>query len=217
MFTVYTVGHSTYSPDLFLNLLQRHDVNCVIDVRSVPYSRYVMQYNRESIQAYLKRNQVLYLYLGKELGARPSDTTLYAAEGYLDFGKASQSGLFQSGIKRVLAGLQKGYRIALMCTEKDPIDCHRAILIGKELQNNSCSVIHIEEDGKTETQAQLEERLLNHYFPNWGQEALFVDEDNLTRDELTLKSYQLKNKEIGYSLDTGNKEVSHEDLYGGVY
>ncbi len=160
---------------------------------------------------------MLYLYLGKELGARPSDTTLYAAEGYLDFEKASHSGLFQSGIKRVLAGLQKGYRIALMCTEKDPIDCHRAILIGKELQNNSCSVIHIEEDGKTETQAQLEERLLNHYFPNWAQKALFVDEDNLTRDELTLKSYQLKNKEIGYSLDIGNKEVGHENLYGGVY
>lgn len=218
MFTVYTVGHSTYPNERFIQLLNNNEINCVIDVRSIPYSKYAGNFNKDKIQPYLKNNRILYIFMGKELGARPEDTNLYAPEGYLDFEKVSQNGLFQSGIARVLSGLQKGYRIALMCTEKDPIDCHRAILVGRELEKRDCSVLHIEEDGKFETQGQLEQRMLNHYFPNWGQQAMFVEHDtNVTRDELILKSYHLKNEEIGYRLETGYKEVVHEDFYDRVY
>lgn len=94
MLTVYTIGHSTYPYDYFLDLLMSHDINCVIDVRSMPYSKYAVNYNKDRIQLFLKSNQILYMFLGEELGARPADTNLYSKEGYLDFEKVSNSALF---------------------------------------------------------------------------------------------------------------------------
>jgi len=208
LFTIYTVGHSTHSHEHFLELIKSKDINCVVDVRSVPFSRYANNYNKDVIKAFLNRNHLIYLYMGEELGARQSSPSLYTPEGYLDFEKTSKSKIFLSGIKRIMDGLEKKYSITLMCTEKDPIECHRAILVAKELIKNGCTVIHIMDNGQTQTQDQLEQRMLDHYFPNWGQQSLFEEvESNLSRDELILKAYQLKNKEIGYSLNSGQKEV----------
>ncbi|MEL1135054.1 DUF488 domain-containing protein [Desulfitobacterium sp. THU1] len=210
MFTVYTIGHSTHSHEQLLKLLKEKDINCVVDVRSVPYSRYANLYNREVLKAFLNTNKIIYLFMGKELGARQASPLLYTPEGYLDFEKTSKSDVFRSGIKRVLVGLEKNYIIALMCTEKDPIDCHRAILVGKELKEVGCSVRHILEDGKIETQEELEMRMINTCFPDWRQLSLFAEQDSiLQKDELIIKAYRQKNTEIGYKQESEQEEVTN--------
>ncbi len=213
MFKVYSIGHSVYPNEFFFSQLRKYEVDCVIDVRSIPFSKYASQYNKDKIHEYLKRHGLMYLFMGEELGARRSDLTLYNAEGYVDFEKVSRSDLFLVGIERIMVGLQKGYNIALMCTEKDPIVCHRAILVGKGLQDCGCAVSHIKEDGNTETQSQLEERMLNHYFPNWGQQSLFVDQENAySHNDIVTKSYRLKNADIGYRLESEYREVIQASL-----
>jgi uncharacterized protein (DUF488 family) len=208
MFRVYSIGHSVYPNDFFLSQLRKNEIDCVVDVRSTPFSKYASQYNKDKIREYLKRNGLRYLFMGEELGARRSDLTLYNVDGFVDYEKVSRSYLFLTGIERIMAGLQRGYSIALMCTEKDPIVCHRAILVGKGLQDCGCVVSHIKEDGDTETQSQLEERMLNHYFPDWGQQSLFIDQENdYSRNDIVNKSYRLKNADIGYRLENGYREV----------
>ena len=208
MHRVYTIGHSVYPNEFFLSQLQKNEIDCVVDVRSIPFSKYASQYNKDKIHEYLKRNGLRYLFMGEELGARRSDLTLYHADGYVDFEKVSRSDLFLVGLERIMAGLQEGYNIALMCTEKDPIVCHRAILVGKGLQDCGCAISHIKEDGNTETQSQLEERMLMHYFPNWGQQSLFVDQEkDYSRNDIVIKSYRLKNADIGYRLESRYREV----------
>ena len=140
MSVIFTVGHSSHKINHFLKLLQMHSVNCLIDVRSRPYSKYAPQFNMDKIQDILNNNHIHYIFMGKELGAKREDRTLYTSEGYLDFEKVRETSLFISGIDRIKNGLEKGYNIALMCTEKDPIDCHRNILVARELYKHNYSI-----------------------------------------------------------------------------
>lgn len=94
MFRVYSIGHSVYPYEFFLSQLRKNEVDCVVDVRSTPFSKYASQYNKEKIHEYLKRHGLRYLFMGEELGARRSDLTLYNVDGYVDFEKVSRSDLF---------------------------------------------------------------------------------------------------------------------------
>jgi uncharacterized protein (DUF488 family) len=113
---IYTIGHSTHQPDYFLELLQTVDINCIIDVRSVPASTYNPQYNQDLFKRFLKNNHITYLHFAQEFGARQTDFDLLDNEGKLDFEKVRKTRSFHYGIERVWQGVNKGFRIAMMRT-----------------------------------------------------------------------------------------------------
>lgn len=205
---IYTIGHSLYSIDQFSELLNKYDINCVIDVRSTPYSKFSPQFNTNELKRFLNNNQKYYIFMGEEFGARRSETALYDTNGLLDFEKVIKSNLFQSGVKRVKSGLNKEYKIVLMCTEKDPLDCHRSILVGRAFHYEKFEVLNIHEDGSIENQTELEERLLNLYFPNRNQTNIFdFLEGEKSKEELVLEAYRLRNKDIGYKFENEAKII----------
>lgn len=156
---VYTIGHSTHSAEVFLALLREHQVDAVADVRSSPSSRFNPQFNREALEQFLKTNGIRYVFLGKELGARSDDPSCYR-DGRVQYGRLAQTPLFQSGLDRVLQGAVR-YRVALMCAEKEPLECHRTLLVAKALAARGQSVLHIHAGGHVETHEAAMERLID--------------------------------------------------------
>jgi len=143
--TIYTIGHSNYPIDKFIALLKQHGITGVSDVRSQPYSRYCSQYNRENLQKTLKENGIEYVFLGEELGARREEQECYE-DGVVKYDKIEQLDIFKNGLEKLKKGARK-CTMAIMCAEKDPLNCHRTILISKNLKNQGVQVKHILEDG----------------------------------------------------------------------
>jgi uncharacterized protein (DUF488 family) len=156
--SIFTIGHSTHGVDRFLDLLTQHGIQVVVDVRSAPYSRYNPQYNQIALEASLKNQGIRYLFLGKELGARSEDPSCYVG-GRVQYSRIAQTECFRSGIERVKKGSQS-YRIALMCSEKEPLECHRTLLVSRVLSEEGMSVLHIHADGQLEEHGTAMDRLL---------------------------------------------------------
>src|SRR5258707_92198 len=125
--TIYTIGHSTHPIEQFVTLLKSVSITAVSDVRSRPYSRMNPQFNREPLKATLRAEGIKYVFLGKELGARSDDQSCYR-NGQLQYDLLAGTELFRQGIERMKEGA-RSFRIALMCAEKEPLDCHRTILV----------------------------------------------------------------------------------------
>jgi uncharacterized protein (DUF488 family) len=144
-------------------------------VRSTPYSRRNPQFNSEQLAAVLEANGIAYVFLGKELGARSEDPSCYEA-GKVQYQRLSQTPLFHRGIERVLAGIER-YRVALMCAEKEPLDCHRTLLISLALERRGAAVIHILADGRIETHLDTMLRLIAK--TGLAKDDLFADRTQL--------------------------------------
>jgi uncharacterized protein (DUF488 family) len=153
---IFTVGHSNHSLERFLQLLAGARVTAIADVRSRPHSRWASQFNKQALGASLGENDVAYVYLGKELGGRPEDPALLK-NGKPDYDAMSRSLSFGAGIDRIIEGA-KTHRIALMCAERDPLDCHRFLLIGRHLASRAIPVAHILASGEVEDQDKTEAR-----------------------------------------------------------
>src|SRR5438067_1016033 len=155
---VYTIGHSNHPISKLVELLLEHDITAVADVRSHPYSRFSPQFNREGLQAELSTAGITYVFLGRELGARSEDPNCYE-NGKVQYDRLARTAPFREGISR-LADSAGDYRITLMCAEKDPLTCHRAILICRHLAAKGIGAKHILEDGRIETHEAAISRLL---------------------------------------------------------
>lgn len=203
MSSLFTVGHSTYEIDYFINLLKTYEINCIVDVRSTPYSKYSTQYNKDAIKMSLKSNNISYIYMGTEFGARRSSKDLYTREGYVDFERVKHDQDFKAGIERIKVGLKKGYNIAFMCTEKRPDECHRCILVGRNFKDLGYEVINIINESEYKSQEEIEMDLLEIYYPDRNQIALIPDMNlaNKSHKDLINDAYKLRNKEIGYKGD----------------
>ena len=195
---LYTVGHSSHSLEEFLSLLQRHGINCVVDVRSVPASKYAPQFNEESLRRFLKLHNIQYLPFGDEFGARRTDCI--NDEGQVDFEMAVTTPLFQQGAERLMKGLERGFRIALMCSEADPLECHRFSMVSRYLHNQGIEVFHILKDAELATQSEVEKRMVNEFLHSRKYRLAEVDElfGTYTAEDQLNDAYKLKNKEIGY-------------------
>ena len=156
--SLYTIGHSNHTIEKFIELLQANQIEAIADVRSSPYSRYTDQFNKEKIRATLQDYGIAYVFLGRELGARPQNPAYYE-NGKASYKRIAAGEEFKHGLERLIEGYKK-YRIALMCAEKDPLDCHRTILICRELKDKIPNIKHIKEDGDVESQQQVEIRLI---------------------------------------------------------
>ena len=156
---VLTVGHSTHPLEAFVALLRRHAVTALADVRSTPYSRFNPHFNRKSLDRDMNARGIAYLFLGRALGGRPDDRSCYE-NGQVRYDRVAGTALFREGIDRVVRGAQDN-RIALMCAEKEPLDCHRTILVGRSLVERGVAVAHILADGRLEPHDDAMDRLLD--------------------------------------------------------
>ncbi|UBF26717.1 DUF488 domain-containing protein [Kovacikia minuta CCNUW1] len=155
---LFTIGHSNHEIETFIALLHQHGVTALADVRSHPYSRYVPQFNQSPLRAALQDGGIRYVFLGRELGARAEDANCYL-NGKAVYEKIAETQPFAEGIQRLVRG-SATQKIALMCAEKDPITCHRAILVCQHLRPFNLEIHHILRDGGLESHIHLEERLL---------------------------------------------------------
>ncbi len=150
---IYTVGHSNHPLESFLELLNAHGIEVLVDTRSSPYSRYAPQYNRESLKASVEERGVRYLYLGKELGGRPHGLEYYDEDGHVLYGRVAESDFFREGIQRLEKGVRT-YWVALLCAEENPQGCHRKLLVSRVLRERGMSIQHIRGDGRIEDDAE---------------------------------------------------------------
>ena len=188
---VYTIGHSNHTIDYFRELLEAHNVNCVIDVRSVPASAYNPQFNKDSLSNYLKFNNITYLHFGDEFGARHTEKDLLDDFGKVDFDNVRKTEKFLLGVERLKGGLSKGFTVALMCSEAEPFDCHRFSLISYYLVRNGFIVRHILKDKTIIENSELEIRLLKKYDKVIPKPTLF-DTKVLSETEQLNMAYRFK-------------------------
>jgi uncharacterized protein (DUF488 family) len=186
---LFTIGHSNHPTEAFIQLLHRHGVTAVGDVRSKPYSRYVPQYSRESLKAALTRAGIAYVFLGKELGARSENPACYK-QGKVQYDCLARQPQFAEGVRRVIEGMQR-YSIALMCAEKDPLECHRTLLVARKLHEAGIEIAHIHADGSLEDHRTLESRLL-------GVCKLPESDMFKPRDEFVSEAYAIQGERVAY-------------------
>lgn len=200
MNSLFTIGHSNHDFAVLLHLLRRHDVHAVADVRSHPYSARFPQFNGPVLEHGLKENGVLYVFLGRELGARREELSCYM-DGQARYDLVAKTSAFADGLDRVLKGLAD-YRVALMCAEKDPLTCHRTILVCRHLRNKGFPIQHILADGSLESHEAAEDRLLILL----GKEhpSLFA-----TRAQLLEEAYEEQGRHIAYRQ---TNQAPEEDL-----
>jgi len=156
---VFTIGHSNHSPNHFLDLLRCHQIQAVVDIRSVPFSRYAPHFNSPALQLLLQQCDIQYVFAGEVLGGRPSDPMFYKTgaipEGKADFlsivdyPAIAQQPWFQRGVQR-LVDIASTRATAIMCSEENPLRCHRHHLIENSLRDRDAKVVHIRRDGTLE-------------------------------------------------------------------
>jgi len=178
---LYTIGHSSHTVAEFVDLLQRHAITAVGDVRSQPYSRMNPHFNREEIERSLRARGIAYVYLGRELGARSEDPACYR-EGRVRYDLLAKTEIFQRGLERVREGMER-YRLALMCAEKEPLECHRTILVSRHLAAQGLEVRHILADGAVESHGETLQRL--RQLLNMAETHLFLSPEELIEEAYT--------------------------------
>jgi hypothetical protein len=187
---IYTIGHSNHSIENLLKLLDKHHITALCDVRSHPYSKYNPQFNKEALASALKDNGIAYVFLGKELGARSNDSSCYDSEGKAQYARLAKTEIFKGGVNRLNKGIAS-YRLTLMCAEKDPITCHRTILICRHLRADDMKIKHILEDGSLEAQQEAEQRLMK--LLKLSEQDLFA-----THEQLIERAYDIQGEKIAY-------------------
>ncbi|WP_025770471.1 DUF488 domain-containing protein [Thioalkalivibrio sp. HK1] len=157
--TLFTIGHSNHPLPRMIDLLQKYDISLVVDVRSSPWSRYNPQFNRPSLSRYLESQGIAYLFLGRELGGRPDDPDCYDEGGHIRYDIIAEKPWFRRGLARIVDEA-KAFEIALMCAEKEPLHCHRTLLVSHALVKEGSRVVHILADGSAEPHRQTMDRLI---------------------------------------------------------
>lgn len=186
---VLTVGHSNIDIGDFISMLERNGIEAIADVRSSPYSRFAPHFNMDSLKESLWRANIAYVFLGNELGARSDDECCYEND-VVSYSRLAKTDLFRSGIARLISGSIK-YRIAAMCSEKEPTECHRTILVARALSEQGIDVAHILADGSIEPHEITMLRLLD---------ILKLPRSDLLMDTAALMeaAYEQREKQIAY-------------------
>lgn len=205
--TLYSIGHSNQTQEEFLALILVHDVNCIVDVRSVPASKYSPQFNLENIRSFLLANNVQYLHFGEEFGARRYDSI--DKNGQVNFEMAVKTPAFISGALRILRGMERGYNIAFMCSEADPLECHRFALVSRYFHDTGIVVQHILKDAKLASHETLEKEMINTFMHSKKYHLPEIDRmfGTYTEEDQRRDAYRLKNKEIGYKQQSELIEI----------
>lgn len=168
--TVFTIGHSNHPMEKFLGLLKENNIEMVVDVRSSPYSRYAIQFNKEALEGLLRARGTKYDFYGDVLGGKPEEREFYDSEGYVLYDRLSQSPKFRHGIRELLKDIER-CRVALLCSEEDPSSCHRRMLIARVLFGEDVQALHIRGNGRIQTEEQVAQE--EEFQRTKGQTSLF--------------------------------------------
>ncbi|MEO8956548.1 MAG: DUF488 domain-containing protein [Ktedonobacteraceae bacterium] len=155
---IYTIGYGNRSMQEFIRLLKQYGISYLIDIRSRPYSRFNPEFSKETLAMRLKQSGVRYVFMGDTLGGRPDDSTCYI-DGQVDYTQVRVKPFYQQGIERIRTAWEKQLRVALMCSEAKPYECHRGKLIGNTLLEHEIEVAHIDEKGKIMEQREINRKL----------------------------------------------------------
>lgn len=198
--TVYTIGHSNHSVEALADLLLKHGITTVADVRSAPYSRFNPHFNKDILPNALRDHQIGYVYLGRELGGRSDDARCYEA-GQIRYDRVARTPAFRRGIDRVRNGMQT-HCLAVMCAEKEPLDCHRTLLVAPELERVGFRIVHIHADGHSETNAEAMSRLLELHKLDARQ--LDMLNQGRTRDDLIDEAVARQARQVAHVDETAD-------------
>lgn len=200
MNTIFTIGHSINPIEYFIAILKTYQITALVDVRSNPNSQHVPQFNEESLKKRLNDMDIKYVFMGGELGARRTEESSYI-DGRARYDLIKELPSFRKGLDRVLHGMGE-YRVVLMCTESDPLDCHRTILVCRELLylNPKLRIKHILKDGSVESQADVEKRLIALHKI---QPELF--DGIASKERLINRAYDTQSKRISYKKDSARE------------
>jgi len=187
---VFTIGHSSKSFETFLSCLQDVGVTAIADVRSSAFSARYPHFSQQNLRSQLKSNMIKYVSLGKELGGRPKNGLLYR-NGVANYEQMALEPDFRQGLERVIEGA-KAHRIVLMCSEHDPLECHRCLLVGRALAKRDVKVRHILNDVSIISQSDIEEKLLNEL------SGSTMDDLFASRDELLSIAYRSRAQKVAY-------------------
>lgn len=194
---IFTVGHSNGSAEELLSLLTSAGIDCVVDVRSVPASAYTPQFNKEYIKRFLSDHGIFYMHFGEEFGARRSDSVV---NGQVNFEKAVTTPAFLRGVDRIKNGLEQGYYIAFMCSEADPLACHRFSMVSRYFHDNGFEVNHILHTNEIKSHEELEMEMIADMLRKRNSKLPEVDAmfGTYTVEDQRRDAYRLKNASIGY-------------------
>jgi uncharacterized protein (DUF488 family) len=161
-FDLFSIGHSNIPAERFVAMLRAANVSAIADVRSTPASRFCPWFSAKTLAPLLAHEGMDYLSYGDALGGRPRDQNLYC-DGIADYEAMARQPDFNAGIERLLADAAarraKG-GLCLMCAERDPLDCHRCLLVARTLAGRGMTIGHILHDGSIEPHTAAERRLL---------------------------------------------------------
>lgn len=189
---IFTVGHSNHTTEKLLSLLRTNAVTAIADVRSSPRTRINPDFSAPQIEYVLSEAGIRYAFLGEELGARSPDESCYE-DGKVRYDRLARRTIFQDGLDRIEMGAEK-FRIALLCAEREPLECHRCVLVARHLAKRGLEVSHILADGSTERHAQTLLRLKKS-LGLLDQKDMFMDDDSLTEI-----AYEMQEKKIAFQL-----------------
>jgi uncharacterized protein (DUF488 family) len=204
--TVFTIGHSTHPQERFIALLRQHGITALCDVRSRPYSRMNPHFNREELERTLRARGIAYRFLGKELGARGDDSSCYEG-GQVRYARLAQTELFRQGLKRLLSEMKGDSQISLMCAEKEPLECHRTILVARHLAALGVPIEHIHANGELESHNVALGRLMR--LLNLPEEDLFH-----SREEFLDEAYRRQEERIAYVVAEATNDAPAKGAAG---
>lgn len=197
---ILTIGHSNHPFETFAALLRQNDVTAIADVRSAPYSRFTPHFNKDALQRDLKAVGIKYVFLGRELGARSEDPSCYE-HGRVQYGRLARSPLFHEGLERLVRGAV-GHQIAVMCAEKEPLECHRTLLVARALEERGVMVAHVLADGRVESQGEAMVRLLDVL---GLREDLFRSRSELIQEALARQEQRIAYVDEQMAADAGRR------------
>jgi len=199
--TIFTIGHSNHTEERFTELLRGAAITAIADVRSRPKSAYCPHFDQTALEQSLRRAGVAYVFLGRELGARREERECYEGRR-ASYDLIARTPLFGAGLQRLQAGAER-HRIAMLCAEKDPITCHRMVLVGRALRLRGVEIVHVLDDGALETNASAEARM---------RDAVGLPDTELFRstEELTQEAYRLQGDRIAWVEPEPGKQSANE-------
>lgn len=174
-----TIGYGKTDIQKFIAILLRYKVNFIADVRTKPYSRFNSEYNKEALKEELAKHNISYKWLGKLIGGRPDDDTVYDIDGVVDYEKQAKTEPFLNGLQE-LEELSVPNNVAIMCSEGDPLRCHRFLAISRQLAKRDYKVVHILDERNYIAQAELEAKLVKQHFGDVFQLDLFTNQEDTT-------------------------------------
>ena len=199
--TIFTIGHSNHTEERFTDLLRGAAITAIADVRSRPKSAYCPHFDQSALERSLRRAGIAYVFLGRELGARREERECYEGRR-ARYDLIARTPLFAAGLLRLRAGAER-HRIAMLCAEKDPITCHRMVLVGRALRDSGVEIVHVLEDGALESSAAAEARM---------RHAVGLPDTELFRspEELIQEAYRLQGDRIAWVEPEPGKQAADE-------